>query len=151
MKYARRFVKFVTFSLVLTSFAVEAFERGALTIETQTGKHVFVVDLANTPDDRRQGLMGRTDIAPGYGMLFDFRGHERVAMWMKDTPTSLDMIFINEHGNVTGIVANTKPFSMNIIQVEGSVAAVLEVLAGTANTLGIVKGNMVRHPIFEAP
>lgn len=151
MAFMRLLVLLVAYMVGQSPGVTHAFERGLLTIETQTGNHRFVIDLADTPDDRRIGLMGRTDISPGYGMLFDFRGHERVAMWMKNTPTSLDMIFIDGAGEVVGIVPNTTPFSTDIIQVDKPVAAVLEVVAGTAQTLGMMQGDIVRHALFEAP
>ena len=49
------------------------------------------------------------------GMLFDFREDENVAMWMKNTRISLDMIFIDCDYKISDIYKNAKPFSLTKI------------------------------------
>jgi len=151
MKQFHIFLVLIFGFAAFTPSGAQAFERGTLVIQTQSGDHTFVVDLASTPEDKRAGLMGRTDIPPDYGMLFDFRGHEQVAMWMKNTPTSLDMVFIDGRGDVLDIVANTTPYSTDIIRVNGPVAAVLELNAGTAISIGLAAGDQIKHPLFAGP
>ena len=83
-------------------------------------------------------------------MLFDFKVTQPVTMWMKNTPVSLDMLFITANGTIVNIVSGTQPFSLEYITSDGPVRAVLEVLAGTAKILGIHKGDRVVHDIFGA-
>jgi uncharacterized membrane protein (UPF0127 family) len=44
--------------------------------------------------------MFRTELPPRRGMLFDFGKPRMVSMWMKDTPRSLDMVFLARDGTV---------------------------------------------------
>ena len=44
-------------------------------------------------------------------MLFDFEGEGPIAMWMKNTYVSLDMIFIRADGRIARIAENTTPLS----------------------------------------
>jgi hypothetical protein len=75
-----------------------------------------------------------------------------LAMWMKDTWLSLDMIFIAADGTIVYIAARTTPHSTEIISPPGPVpvAAVLEVRGGTARAANIRVGDRVEHPIFQA-
>jgi hypothetical protein len=64
---------------------------------------------------------------------------------MRNTPTSLDLIFIRSDGTIANIEASAKPFSLELIRSKGSVIAVLEVGAGKAKQLGISAGDRVCH------
>jgi uncharacterized membrane protein (UPF0127 family) len=125
------------------------FPRSRLEIVTATGKHhSFDVELAQTPQQLSQGLMFRQGMAANAGMLFDF-GHPRpVSMWMKNTLIPLDMLFLDEHGNVAGIAARAVPGSEAVIRSPGPVKAVLELNGGTAARFGLKPGDRVAHAWF---
>ncbi|MBL8677109.1 MAG: DUF192 domain-containing protein, partial [Alphaproteobacteria bacterium] len=53
---------------------------------------LFQVEVAETPKERAKGLMFRTTLPDDGGMLFLFPEAQPVAMWMKNTILSLDMI-----------------------------------------------------------
>lgn len=117
-------------------------------VETQSGRHRFSAEIADTRKLRALGLMFRRKMAPDRGMLFDFRRDEEVSMWMKNTFIPLDMIFIRADGTIHHIVENTVPHSLENISSGGRVRAVLEVNAGTAKRLGMKPGDIVRHGLF---
>ena len=119
-----------------------------LAIETAAGKRLFRVEVARTEQQRGIGLMWRTEMAPDRGMLFDFDIERHVTMWMQNTPLSLDMLFISSDGEVVTIAAHTTPFSTDRISSGVKVGAVLELLAGSAERLGIAPGDRVRHSMF---
>lgn len=126
------------------------FGTGRLSIETAAGKtHDFQVEIAETPEQRAQGLMFRREMAADAGMLFLFGGSQERAMWMKNTLIPLDMLFIDEKGKIVRIAERTVPYSTRAITSGGPVAAVLELNAGTASRLAIKPGDRVRHPAFE--
>jgi uncharacterized protein len=140
--------------LLLLPYPVEAqiaFETSTLTIESASGPISFEVELAVSPEQRRQGLMFREDLNSDQGMLFDFGRTAPVTMWMRNTLISLDMLFIDPDGRIAHIVANTEPLSDAVIGSGGPVRAVLELSAGTSAEQGIVIGDQVVHPIFAAP
>lgn len=120
----------------------------SLEILTKTGIRVFNVEMAETPEQQRVGLMFRKEVADGEGMLFDFRVSRPVAMWMQNTIVSLDMIFVRADGTIANIAKGTKPFSLETVESQGYVKAVLEVVAGTADRYGIAAGDKVSHRIF---
>jgi uncharacterized protein len=119
-----------------------------LTIETATGPVSFLVEMARSPAEQSRGLMFRTLVPPGTGMLFVHDRPRPVSMWMRNTPTALDMLFIAEDGTIESIAADTTPFSETVISSNGPVAGVLEIKAGEAERLGIQEGDRVRHPHF---
>jgi uncharacterized protein len=119
-----------------------------LTIETAGGPVTFLVEMARTPAEQSRGLMFRTLVPPGTGMLFVHERPRQVSMWMRNTPTSLDMLFIDEDGIIKSIARDTTPFSETVISSNGPVAGVLEIRAGEAERLGIQEGDRVRHPHF---
>lgn len=119
-----------------------------LEIITKSGVQVFSVEYAKTDDERAKGLMFRKELAEGKGMLFDFSPEQSVAMWMKNTYVSLDMIFIAGDGRIIRIAENTVPESLATISSGGPAKGVLEVVAGTAKKLGIRPGDRVAHPLF---
>lgn len=122
-----------------------------LIIRTDGGDHVFRVEMAVTPEERRQGLMFRDHLGPDRGMLFD-NGRDQVAtMWMKNTLISLDMLFIDRDGRIASIAENTEPLSTAVISSGVPVRAVLEVPGGTAARLDIRTGDRVSHPMFASP
>lgn len=120
-----------------------------LEIATRSGVHVFAVELAVTDEQRARGLMYRKELPEGRGMLFDFKRDEEIAMWMENTYVSLDMLFIERDGRIRRIAENTEPLSRRTIPSGGPVRAVLEVVAGTAQKLGIRAGDRVAHPMFK--
>lgn len=121
-----------------------------LTIATAHGPVHFTVELANTDESRRRGLMFRKHMAADHGMLFDFSRPGYQAFWMKNTILPLDMIFIRGDGTISSIAADTKPYSLAPVRSQERVQAVLEINGGRAAALGIMPGQRVRHSIFAA-
>ena len=127
-----------------------AMETSELTIEGAAGRHRFQVELATTPEQRMQGLMFREALAPDAGMLFVYAGERPVGMWMKNTLIPLDMLFIDGAGRIVNIAERTVPGSLETIPSAGPVKGVLELNGGTAARLGIMPGDRVVHPMFQA-
>lgn len=119
----------------------------SLIIQTkQAGKVTLRVEHAFTEDERARGLMHRRELAANAGMLFDFQKTRPVFMWMKNTPLSLDMLFIDEKGRILSIARKTTPFSERIIPSGPPVRYVLEINGGEAERRGIVVGDQVSLP-----
>ena len=58
----------------------------------------LMVAIADTPEARRQGLMGVTDLLDLDGMLFVFDEDTASGFWMKDTLIPLDIAFFSVDG-----------------------------------------------------
>ncbi len=129
--------------------SLRAAELQTLEVVTKSGVRTFAVEMAVTEAELSKGLMHRTELPEGSGMLFDFKQERLITMWMKDTPLSLDMIFIAGNGAIVRIAENTTPLSTRTIGSGTPALAVLEVVGGTARKLGIAAGDRVVHPMFR--
>jgi uncharacterized membrane protein (UPF0127 family) len=85
----------------------------------------YKVQIADTPESRQTGLQGVESLAPGTGMLFIFDEPQPVSFWMKDTLIPLDIVYINEYGEVLDVYEGT-PNSEEMLEGVG-VKYVLEV------------------------
>jgi uncharacterized protein len=133
---------------LVTLTPAQAAGRATIEIVSNNGVHAFDVELATNDAERERGLMFRKSLPEGQGMLFDFKREQPVSFWMHNTYISLDMIFIGGDGRIVHIVQNAKPLSDDFIPSTASVRAVLEVIAGTVQKLGIADGDRVTGSIF---
>lgn len=136
----------ILLSLAMLSLATAATaqERVALTIASAGGtRHVFQVEVADDDRERGQGLMYRKELAPDHGMLFIFERQMNIAMWMKNTPLPLDMLFISSDGKVVDLHERAVPFSLDTIAAKRRARYVLEVIGGTVDRLGLAVGDTV--------
>ena len=116
-----------------------------LTLVTAGGERQIAVEVAETPEEQAMGLMFRTALDDGQGMLFAHPVARELNMWMRNTYIPLDMVFIRADGIVHRIEVRTEPMSERIIASEGDVLAVLELAGGAAQRLGLKVGDRVRY------
>lgn len=109
----------------------------------------FVVELADTDEERALGLMHRASMGEDHGMLFDFGTPRRVAFWMRNTFIPLDMLFMRSDGEIVQIVENVPPHSEDTVGPDRPVRAVLELNAGTVKKMGLKIGAVVHHAAFR--
>ncbi len=122
-----------------------------LVVVTKDGaRHEFTVEMALSPEQQTVGLMFRTNVPADGGMLFDWGVPRDSTMWMRNTVSPLDMLFINDDGMIRRIAEDTVPQSLAMIESRGPVRATLELAAGTAKRLGIRVGDRVEQGIFNA-
>ena len=121
-----------------------------LSIVVAPGKSVrFQVEFVDSDPGRERGLMFRKSLAPGAGMLFDFKTPQEVNFWMKNTLIPLDMLFIGQDGRIRNIYRQATPLSLTPIPSDGPIRGVLEIAGGRALELDLEPGDCVRHPIFQ--
>jgi hypothetical protein len=135
----------VALTLLLSPGAIAA-GNGTLVLKTDSGRHSFTIELANTPAERALGLMYRRALPADAGMLFLYDKPQPLTMWMRNTFIPLDMVFIGVDGKVHRIESRTEPFSTQLISSEGNVQGVLELNAGTAANIGLKAGDEVVYP-----
>ena len=121
-----------------------------LSISTSDGeRHCFSVQLADTAEKQRQGLMYIQSLPQDEGMLFNYPDEQPRSMWMKNTYIPLDMLFIRADGSIANIARNTTPHSLTSIGSQGNVKAVLEINGGLTDELIIRAGDTVHHEVFD--
>lgn len=112
-----------------------------LTLKRADGSTVSVrAETARTDAERSRGFMKRKSIPDGTGMLFVFGKDERLSFWMKDTPSSLSIAYIDSSGRIRDIYDMT-PFSLAPVVSKVSVRYALEVPQGWFNRVNIKIGD----------
>ncbi|MDY7225401.1 DUF192 domain-containing protein [Hyalangium rubrum] len=107
------------------------------------GVHRVEVEVVATPLSRQRGLMWRTELAAGKGMLFLFPVEEVQSFWMRNTLIPLDILFINTKNQVVGIIERAEPKTTTPRSVGIPSQFVLEVPGGWCQSVGITKGGTV--------
>lgn len=119
--------------------------RDVVLVEAGASQYRFEVEIADEPDERAEGLMYRQSLADNAGMLFVYSQAQPVEFWMKNTPLSLDIVFVRDDGTIARIADHTTPMSEDLIPSGEPVRAVLEVKAGIMHQLGVTAGNRLRN------
>lgn len=110
------------------------------------------VEVADTPALREQGLMFRQDLPENSGMLFIYDQPQKVTFWMRNTLIGLDLLFIDQDGQIRHIHPQAIPLDETAIPGNtGSDPAperlmVLEIGAGQAEALRIETGDHIAYP-----
>ena len=106
------------------------------TIKVKINDKEYDLFHAVTEEEKEQGLMNVTKLAPDEGMLFDYREdpQEECDFWMKDTEIPLDIIFVGEDDTVIS-VQRGEPLSEDYIS-EKDVYYVIELNADSGVKAG---------------
>ena len=148
----RKFLELALVALLLVSCSkAKKAEYDSLTItDNNKNKVEYKIELAQTLDEMRQGLMNRESLDANAGMLFALgKTGLDSAMWMKNTKIPLDMIFIDKDGMIFWIYENAEPYSEKLIIAPYAPYAVLEVNAGDVKKYGIEIGDIVKQAWFK--
>ena len=108
------------------------------------------VEIADSPEEKKQGLSGRESLAEDRGMLFIYPEPGNYSFWMKEMKFNLDFVFINDQ-KVVDLKENI-PFPKEgeepqTIRAEATFDKVLEINQGIIEKLGIKVGDEVLIPI----
>lgn len=72
-------------------------------INIEINDKVYKVNIAVTDEEKEQGLQGIEALGENEGMLFMYDEPQEVSFWMDQTPLYLDIIFIDEYGEVISV------------------------------------------------
>ena len=143
MKYLVRLFWFVI--LIVCPITSEACDPGFLNIKFNQNQTRIKVELAETFEDRKKGLMFRKELDSGSGMLFVYGSPRSVNFWMKNTQIPLDIVFADERGIITRVVKNAVPYSLDLIPGGKNTQYVVEVNAGDSTKLNLFEGAQIQH------
>jgi uncharacterized protein len=116
-----------------------------LTITNKTGAEKRLkVDIADTPEERAHGLMGRTQLPDDYGMIFTY-DQTPSGLWMKDTLIPLSAAFIDRCGAILAL-ADMQPLSLDIHNPQVNYLYSLEVKGGWFAAHGVAVGDKASLP-----
>lgn len=119
-------------------------DRGALVVrDAFGGAHRLTVEVADTTPLRTRGLMWRTDLPEGTGMLFIFPSEVVQSFWMRNTLIPLDLMFIDRKLRVVGVVQWAEPRTITSRTVGKPSLYVLEVPGGWTSRNGVRTGSTI--------
>lgn len=73
-------------------------------IETDDGVVLVYSEVADTPEERAEGLMNRESLEEDEGMMFLYFEEHRGGFWMKDTSIPLSIAFFDRTGKIVSIL-----------------------------------------------
>jgi len=105
------------------------------------------IEIANTPQARKQGLSDRIFLEKNHGMLFVFPRPSQQSFWMYHCHFDIDLAYIDPDGVITEIIQMKKePFNKSPQKLKtypsksNRVAYVLEMNGGWFKKNGIISG-----------
>ena len=137
------FVIYFTVSTWLAACSSQKLNTTELTIERAGADAVQIkVEIARTDEERSQGLMHRTKLPDGEGMIFIFDRDQQLSFWMKDTLIPLSIAYIASDGRIIDI-KDMYPRDLNSVRSSRSVRYALEVPQGWFSRVGVKEGDVV--------
>ena len=93
----------VVLVLIFLAFTLSTKEKSS-TLKICFEKICIDAEVADSPEERTQGLMFRESLPQNHGMIFIFEGEGIYPFWMKNTLIPLDIIWLNENKEVVKIM-----------------------------------------------
>lgn len=105
------------------------------------GKVPVYVEIADSEEERTQGLSGREALSPYTGKLFIFEHTGMYGFWMKDMRFPIDIVWIDESFRVVAITPSVSPDTFpDVFYPPTPIQFVLEINAGESESLGFSPG-----------
>ena len=139
-------LRFINICLIALSLAACSKKTIEANIKTSENTISYTLEVADTQQKLMKGLMYRKSMPHNFGMLFVFPPlhPQPIAMWMKNTYISLDMLFLNEEKIIIGKAEKTVPMSLKTIApTKKKVSYVIELNSGEVQKHNIKIGNKV--------
>lgn len=96
-------------------------------VPLQLGEFEIQVQLADTTEKRMQGLMGQQPLQ--HGLILLYQEAREISLWMKNTPSALDVAFIDEDWTVRQLTS-MQPYSLDTHTSSSPAIAALEMPKG---------------------
>lgn len=107
------------------------------------GKNCLNVEIADTIEKRSRGLMLRSQLPLGCGMLFVFPKEDYWSFWMKNTLIPLDIIWLDARGRIVDMIENAQPVSN--AEAPPSLKPVYQAMYVLEANAGFVRHYRLRH------
>lgn len=144
--------KIKAFCLLAFIFFLSACGQKSLIFEQQTynlAGEDFVLDLAKTPEQSRQGLSNRASLEQNQGMLFIYAEKQNLTFWMKEMNFDIDLVWLVD-GKIMAYIENmpkppenTALKDLLLYTSPMPVNQVLELPAGTIERLKVEVGQQL--------
>lgn len=112
--------------------------------------NIITVDIADSPEERMQGLSGRERLQLDSGMLFVFDQPTDPNFWMKDMNFPIDILWVDVNGVIVGFEENIEPSTYpQTFSPPVQVQYVLEVPSGWVLQKNIQEGTLVEGSMIK--
>lgn len=140
------YVLFYTYSIPAFNVA-KAFVVERLMVENKViiiGENAVTIEVADSDEERRQGLSGRDTLEAGNGMFFIFEESGLHGIWMKDMNFPIDILWFDQYGELVHFEEHVAPESYPDTFFPKSPALyVLEVPAGYVKDKNVKLGDKI--------
>lgn len=122
------------------------FRHATAIIEGDGGPVLVEVEVAQTPEQRQRGLMGREELDADAGMIFLYFEATKGGFWMKNTLIPLSIAFFDRDGEIVDIL-DMKPCRIDPCPSyfpDSPYYGALEVNAGAFRRWGVTEGDVIR-------
>jgi uncharacterized protein len=127
--------------------------------EVQIKGVLFELELALTPEERAEGLMGREKIAKNGGMLFVYPAEppypNDLGFWMKNCLVPIDLLFLDPTGRVVAIhemeppMPGTPDHELTSYRSGAPAQFAIELKGGRSAELGVTIGDVIELRFAE--
>jgi len=118
--------------------------------ELQIGEAILTIEVADSPQERMQGLSGRKSLAQDEGLIFLFEDPLVSSFWMKDMLFPIDIIWISGEGTVVGFEEEVDPSTFpKTFSPKEPVKYVLEVNSGWVRANNVQVGDAVIGSVIK--
>lgn len=99
--------------------------------DTYGNSESFVVKIADSDEERSQGLSNKKFLFSGTAMLFIFNKEDKVGIWMKDMYFSINIYWFKKDLSLDLVLKDISPDTYpNVFYSQGNVLYVLETKTG---------------------
>jgi len=141
--------KFLLFTALFLVACTQAAGSG-VALQSPDGTRIEIaVEFARTPEEQERGLMFRTELASGSGMLFVFGVDMPLSFWMKHTLIPLDVLYFDSEGAFVSVSTMQPCVTSECPSYPSAAPAMyaLEVPAGWAAEQGVGVGWTLELPV----
>ncbi len=133
-------MKIARFLVLLTFAAASLAQAGDIALKI--GRQAIRVEVADTLEGQKRGLMHRERLCPDCGMLFVFPAPARYGFWMKNTQLPLAIAFIGDDGRIINIT-EMQPNTLDVHYPLRDALYTLEMNRGWFDAHGIKPGDRI--------
>jgi uncharacterized protein len=126
-------------------------QTGLRTVTMRLGDRDFQLEVADTPDRQRDGLMFRKTMPANHGMIFVFPVERPLTFWMRNTFIPLDVVFVNVQRQVVAIKPGRPLDERTSISSDAPASYAIELNRGAAAAAGLKVGDRIDIPADARP